>query len=272
MLTYAAPVRAQDATPAPSISPAPTSPTYAAPVRVQDAMPVPPISPAPTSPTDAAPVRVQDVQPLSPPISPAPSPVYTPAPSPAYAVPVRAQEAAAVPPVSPAPSPTNAPPVHGQDAAPVPPVSCTPSPVYATKGISEIESGLTVTYRRLNHDSATSFMLSPAFRHFVIDRLALGVLFQLQIIEDGPKTARLLGQAEYNLNMGRLVPYAGVGAGVDYTKSGNESATDFVLEPGAGMKVTFGGGLLGLGLQVPILFGSPTTSGFDILTRYAVYF
>jgi hypothetical protein len=39
-----------------------------------------------------------------------------------------------------------------------------------------------------------------------------------------------------------------------------------------GIKLVFGGGLVGLGIQLPILFGDPVTWGFDILTRYAIFF
>jgi hypothetical protein len=161
-------------------------------------------------------------------------------------------------------------PAVAQGTVPLPPV--TPPSGYAAPGIIEVEGGVTLNYRRLDGSSATTFTLSPAVRYFIMNGLAVGVRFELQIIEDGPKSVRVLPQAEYNLNMGRLFPYVGIAAGIDYTKSGGHSSTDFALEPGVGIKLAFGGGLIGLGLQVPVLFGDPVTWGLDVLTRYAIFF
>ncbi len=143
---------------------------------------------------------------------------------------------------------------------------------YATRGLTEIEGGLTVNYVHQGDVSSTIVGINPAVRYFVMDGLAVGMALQIQIIEDGPDTYGFLPQAEYNVNMGRLFPYAGVGIGVQYATGDGDSSTNFIINPGVGVKLTFGGGLIGLGIAIPIAFADPTRVGVDVLTRYAIYF
>jgi hypothetical protein len=151
---------------------------------------------------------------------------------------------------------------------PLPPAVST----YASHGIVEIEGGVTVNYVHQDEVSNTRVTLNPAVRYFIMDGLSVGLGLQFQIIESGPKTYGFLPQAEYNVNMGRLFPYIGVGVGVQYAKENGASSTDFLIDPGAGIKVTFGGGLIGLGLAIPIAFSDPARVGVDLLTRYAIFF
>lgn len=143
---------------------------------------------------------------------------------------------------------------------------------YATRGIVEVEGGLTLNYVHQGDVSNTRVTINPAVRYFIINGLAVGLGLQFSIIESGPKTYGILPQAEYNLNMGRLFPYVGVGMGVQVARDNGDNSTVFLIDPGVGVKVTFGGGLIGVGLALPIAFSDPIRAGVDVLTRYAIFF
>jgi hypothetical protein len=145
---------------------------------------------------------------------------------------------------------------------------------YAVKGLTEVEGGLNFSYVRLPKGSSATFALNPSIRRFVSDGLALGGTLELRVIKDGPRSFTILPDAEYNFSFGdgRLFEFIMLGMGVRYVSSGKASATNFVFRPGLGTKLTFGGGLVGLGLAVPIAFSDPVEIGLDIMTRYAIFF
>jgi hypothetical protein len=157
-----------------------------------------------------------------------------------------------------------------QDVA-LPPLPPAVSP-YASRGIIEVEGGVTLNYVHQGDVSNTRVTLNPAVRYFIANGLSVGLGLQFSIIESGPKTYGFLPQAEYNLNMGRLFPYVGLGVGVQVARDSGDNATDFLIDPGAGVKVTFGGGLIGVGVAIPIAFSDPARVGVDVLTRYAIFF
>jgi hypothetical protein len=144
---------------------------------------------------------------------------------------------------------------------------------YAKRGLYEFEGGLSLTYVTVGDESTTIFTLNPAARVFVLDGLAVGLVLQTRLIDDGPTTFSLLPQAEYNLNMNeRLFPYVGLGLGWQYAETQNVSSSYFIFQFGGGVKLTFGGGLVGFGVAFPITFSDPLQLGVDVVTRYAVFF
>jgi hypothetical protein len=165
-------------------------------------------------------------------------------------------------------------PALAQDQVPLP----TPPPVssYATSGILEVEGGVDYRYLNVGDVSSSAIVLNPAVRYFIMNGLAVGLRFGYAWVTDGAHIFNIVPQAEYNVSLGgRLFPYVGLGAGVQYINEGGEgddSSTDFVVEPGAGIKLAMGGGLIGLGVTVPLLFADDFGAGFSVLTRYAIYF
>ncbi len=203
--------------------------------------------------------------PVVPPASPVMPPTYAVPPAPAVAA-TAPPASSAPPPAAPAPAtPANLVPTDGLPAVPA---------RYAVKGLTEVEGGFTFSYVRLPGGSSATFALNPAIRRFVKDGLAIGGTFELRVIKDGPKTFTIMPDAEYNFSFGdgRLYEFLMVGMGVRYVTSGGADATNFVFKPGLGTKLTFGGGLVGVGLAVPIAFSDPIEIGLDIMTRYAVFF
>lgn len=203
---------------------------------------------------------------ISPVVDTAP-PTFTPAPTPTPA-----------PPAPPVPQPAPAPAASAAPATPsppAPPASLPPVPIhYAVKGLTEVEGGLNFSYVRLPKGSSATFALNPSLRRFVSDGLAVGGTVELRVIKDGPRSFTILPDAEYNFSFGdgRLYEFIMLGMGVRYVSSGKASATNFVFRPGLGTKLTFGGGLVALGLAVPIAFSDPVEIGLDIMTRYAIFF
>jgi hypothetical protein len=145
---------------------------------------------------------------------------------------------------------------------------------YAVKGLTEVEGGFNFSYVRLPKGSSATFALDPAIRRFISDGLAIGGTLDLRVIKDGPKSFTLMPDAEYNFSFGdgRLFEFIMMGLGVRYVTSGKANATNFVFRPGLGTKLTFGGGLIALGIAVPIAFSDPVEIGLDIMTRYAIFF
>lgn len=161
----------------------------------------------------------------------------------------------------------------GQDqtSVPAPPVSA-----YAMSGIMEVEGGVDYRYLKVGSVSSSAVVLNPAVRYFIMNGLAVGLRFGYSWVTDGAHIVTLLPQAEYNMNLSsRFYPYVGLGAGLQYVKEGGESndnSTDFIIEPGVGIKIAMGGGLIGLGVSVPLVFADDFGAGINILTRYAIYF
>lgn len=209
--------------------------------------------------------------------APMPGPVVPPAApvlSPAYAEPPTSfAVTATAPPATSAPPPAAPGPVTPANVVPSAGLPGVPSR-YAAKGLTEVEGGFTFSYVRLPGGSSATFALNPAVRRFVSDGLALGGTFELRVIKDGPKTFTIMPDAEYNFSFGdgRLYEFLMLGMGVRYVTSGGADATNFVFRPGLGTKLTFGGGLVGVALAVPIAFSDPIEIGLDIMTRYAVFF
>jgi hypothetical protein len=144
---------------------------------------------------------------------------------------------------------------------------------YARRGLIEFEGGLQLSYVTAGDTSTTIFTLSPAARYFVLDGLALGGQMLARVITQGPKTFSLIPQAEYNIRLDeRMFPYAGLGLGWQYVDTPDVSSSYFLFQLTGGVKLTFGGGLVGVGVAFPITFSDPLQLGFDIVTRYAVFF
>lgn len=193
-------------------------------------------------------------------------PVFAPAPVAAPVLPAAAE-------ATPAPPATTAVPATPGPAAPPASLPAVPTR-YAIKGQTEVEGGFNFSYVRLPKGSSATFALDPAIRRFVSDGLALGGTLDLRVIKDGPKSFTLMPDAEYNFSFGdgRLFEFVMLGLGVRYVTSGKANATNFVFRPGLGTKLTFGGGLIALGIAVPVAFSDPVEIGLDIMTRYAVFF
>lgn len=152
---------------------------------------------------------------------------------------------------------------------------------YATRGVFEIEGGLALGYEKLkslSFDDKFTFALQPTVRYFIIRNLAVGgtisFAYTRYSLQSGGSisefTAAMLPGAEYTFNLGsRVIPYATAAFGYGHwrqTSSGGgtsstASSNGGILQIGGGAKMLFGGGILGVGLVVPITFQSDWESG-----------
>jgi hypothetical protein len=193
------------------------------------------------------------------------------------------------PPAAPAPE---APPPAVAPAAAAPAAAV--GKRFAQPGILEIGGGVTFGYDYYETIDYKSFNLglSPYVLYFVMKGLSVGGKFQVDYQKiwsgDGNGDATsiaIMPAAEYNFDLGsRIFPYAGLAFGYGYMKSGDVKINQFRFVPEGGVKITFGsggaGGILGLGLQVPVILHAPdvegadtyTQAGFAVVTRYAVFF
>jgi hypothetical protein len=163
------------------------------------------------------------------------------------------------------------------------------APAFAKKGVMEVEGGLGFDFSKQGEaDASIAINLGPTFRYFVIDGLSVGGNLTLGYSKQGDSsftTIYFLPAAEYNFDLGsRLYPYAGMMVGLAYMtfsstdpitgESSSEGKAGFYAAPEGGVKVNFGGGILGLGLQIPIQkFADIDMSfGVSLITRYGVFF
>ena len=195
------------------------------------------------------------------------------------------------------PPPPTAPPAVAPAAAPVAaPAAVEGAKRFAKPGVLEIGGGLNLSFDTADVEGATyknfNLGISPYVLYFIMKGLSVGGRFEVQYNKywdgDGSSdgyTIKIMPAAEYNFDLGgRLFPYAGLAFGYGYARSGDLKINQFHFVPEGGVKITFGsgaaGGILGLGLQVPVILHAPdvegadtyTQAGFAIVTRYAVWF
>ncbi len=168
---------------------------------------------------------------------------------------------------------------------------------YATRGTVELEGGFNVTYVSLyDQTSFTMFDLRPAVRYFVTQGLSIGGTLGYRYISfDSPDGGYhssafvFLPGVEYNFfTHSRVFPYVAGSFGLEHRGDYHDlslaptylahtllisGGTDPLLEFGGGIKIELGGGLLGFGVAVPILFADGATFvAVSFGTRYAVFF
>jgi len=203
------------------------------------------------------------------------------------AAPAVAQEEAPPPPAAPAVAPA------APAAAPV-----AMAKKYLSPGIIEVGGGISLGFTDTSYTGGSQqvldFGLTPYVLYYVMKGLGVGGRFTVAYEKQWIKVTGQPDQssdstgiaiqpaAEYHFDLGsRLYPYAGLALGYGYADYGSGKDNQMVFNIGGGVKMTFGGGILGLGLEVPIIYHSidnsgttthATTAGFNIFTRYAVWF
>jgi hypothetical protein len=201
----------------------------------------------------------------------------------------------------PPPPPAAAPEAPPPAVAPAPaaaPAAVEGAKRFAKAGVLEVGGGISMGYNYYETVDYKEFNLglSPYVLYFIMKGLSIGGRFEVnyQKYWSGDESGSTAGiaimpAAEYNFDLGgRLFPYAGLAFGYGYSESGSGDTklkiNQFRFVPEGGVKITFGsgaaGGILGLGLQVPVVLHAPdvdgadtyTQAGFAIVTRYAVWF
>ena len=213
------------------------------------------------------------------------------------AAPAVAQEEAPPPPAA----PPEAPPPAVAPAPVAAPAAAALGKKYLTPGIIEIGGGITLGFWAMDVEGSKlkefNLGLSPYVLYFVIKNLAVGGRFTVQYgkfwssgggtsSSSSATTIAIQPAAEYHFDLGsKIYPYVGLALGYGWADnfSGlaiNANDNQFVVNIGGGVKMTFGGGIIGVGLEVPITVHNPdatgagtyTQAGFNLFTRYAIWF
>lgn len=197
------------------------------------------------------------------------------------------------------PLPPPTPPAEAAPPAAAAPAAAAPAATgkrFAKPGVIEIGGGISMAFSGIDESGYKykqfTLGLSPGVQYFIIKGLSVGGKFQVDYTKiwetvagndssDSRTAIAILPTVEYNFDLGgRLFPYAGASLGYGYTEIGDTKINQmrFIVE--GGVKMTFGHGLLGLGLQIPVTYHSPdvegattyTEAGFAIITRYGIWF